>query len=72
MDWPLIAFTAAASWFALLLAGDIAALVTVPPRLIAVAHNVAFAATLGGVLLFGFSLASEHRPHPCPPVRVHR
>jgi len=69
MDWYLVGFTIAGSWVALLVAGDIAALLNVPLKRLALIRNISFFVAVAMAISFGFALAGEHHGHgkPCPP-----
>jgi len=61
MDWPSIGLTAAVSWFVLLLATDVAALLHVSPAFAARAHSVTFFALIAAICVLGY-VAFGH-PH---------
>jgi hypothetical protein len=65
MDWYLIGFTVAGSWVALLVAGDLAALLNVSPKTQAVARNAAFFFAVAMAIALGVALAGSHHAKPC-------
>jgi hypothetical protein len=65
MDWYLIGFTVAASWVALLVAGDLAALLNVPAKTQAVARNAAFFFWVAMAISLGVAVAGSHHAKPC-------
>lgn len=72
MDWPLIGLTAAVTWFVLLLASDVAALLNVSRSLAARAHSVTFFVSLGAIVVLGVVVSSHAHAKPCvQKVRLH-
>ena len=65
MDWYLIGFTIAGSWVALLVAGDLAALLNVPAKTQAVARNAAFFFAVAMAIAFGVAVAGSPHTKPC-------